>query len=187
MKVFFIASIAGKKDFLASYEKIIEILESKRCKVISDHVIKDSCDMKDLKLRKEYQKYSKKIHKLINESDAVVAEISYPSIMVGYLLSYFLRQRKYVLCLYQKNPHRILIGDSSRLLRLKKYNPNQPKRLIEIIQKFLYEAKENSLHIRFNLMLDDMTNRQLDQQAKRNGVSKADFIRKLIEENISVS
>lgn len=184
MKIFFIASIAGKSDFLNNYKKIINITEKSGHKVVFDHVLKDTCDMKDLKLKKKYRQYSKNIHALINESDAIIAEISYPSIMVGYLLNYSLRQRKNVLCLYQKNPHRILVGDSSKLLRLKKYNPNQEKKLINTIKDFLSNLKNNTLHIRFNLMLDETTDRTLEKQSKKVKISKADYIRKLIEENV---
>lgn len=184
MKIFFIASIAGKSQFLNNYQRIIDILKNLGNKVYSDHVIKDMCDMRDLKLKKEYRGYSKRIYKLINESDAVVAEITYPSIMVGYLLNYSLRQRKYTLGLYQKNPHRILIGEASKFLRLKKYAINQNKRLNTIVNAFLEDIKKDSLHIRFNLMLDETTDRTLEKQSRKVKISKADYIRRLIEENV---
>lgn len=187
MKIFFIASIAGKHNFLDDYLKIINITRKYGHHVISNHVIKDTCDMNDLKLKKEYKKYSRNIFNTLNSCDAVIAEVSYPSIMVGYLLNYSLKQRKHTLCLYQKNPHRILVGESSKLLRLKKYNSKQEKRLSIIINDFLVDTKDNALNIRFNLMLDESTNKLLEKKSKKVNLGKAEYLRKLIEENVDNS
>lgn len=182
MNIFFVASIAGKRDNLKNYIAIIDLLKKEGHQVFFDHIIKDNCDIKDLKKRKDYKEHTMSIHNLLKRSEIVVAEISHPSIMVGYLLSIGLRQRKYTLALYKNNPHRILVGDPSKFLKLKKYKHN--KELKKIWSSFLKTIDNKSLNIRFNLMLDEGLDAILREKSKELNISKADYVRRLIESRI---
>lgn len=183
MKVFFSASIAGKNKYLKDYEMIIRAIKEFGHDVYSDHVMKNECDRDDLKLKKDYREYSKSIKNLLNESDVVVAETSFPSIMVGFILHLALQQRKSILVLFQNNPHRILVGDTSKFLVLRRYRPNQYQKLKKILSKFFDKARDKSLYIRFNLMIDETLDRIIEKKSKKENISKADYIRKLIEED----
>lgn len=185
MKVFFNASIAGKSENLRAYEIIIKAIKEHGCEIYSDHVIKDECNTENFKLKKDYRNYSKTIRKLLTESDVVVTESTFPSIMVGYILHLALQQRKHVLVLYQNNPHRILVGDSSEYLNVKRYNPKQYQKLKTILGKFFDKTKNKSLNIRFNLMIDEMLDKILEKKSKKINISKADYIRKLIENDVN--
>lgn len=185
MKVFFNASIAGKNKYSKDYGIIIKAIKKLGHIVYSNHIMKNECDRKDLKLKKDYRKYSKLIKDLLSKSDLVVAEVSFPSIMVGFILHLALQQRKQVIVLYQNNPHRILVGDASKLLTLKKYNPKQHHRLMSILKDFFNKNKEDSLNIRFNLMIDKTLNAMIDRKSKAASISKANYIRNLIEEEIN--
>ena len=181
MKIFFNASIAGKNKYSKDYEMIMHAIKELGHTLYSDHVMKNECDREDLKLKKDYREYSKSIKDLLSESDVVVTETSFPSIMVGFVLHLALQQRKSVLVLFQNNPHRILVGYTSKLLTLRRYRPNQYQKLKKILSKFLNKAKDKSLHIRFNLMIDEALDRTIEKKSKKENISKADYIRRLIE------
>lgn len=183
MKVFFNASIAGKNKYSKDYEMVIRAIKELGHIVYSDHVMKNECNSEDFKLKKDYREYSRSIKDLLSESDAVITDISFPSIMVGFILQLALHQRKSVLALYQNNPHRILIGDSSKLLTLRRYRSNQYQKLKIILKKFFDESKNKSLYIRFNLMIDETIDRTIEKKSKKENISKADYIRRLIEED----
>ncbi len=184
MKVFFNASIAGKNKHLQDYKIVINAIKELGHTVYSNHVIKNECDREDLKLEKDYRKYSKSIKDLLSKSDVVVTETSFPSIMVGFVLCLALQQRKSVLALFQNNPHRILVGDNSKLLTLRRYRPDQYQRLKKILSKFFDKDKNKSLHIRFNLMINKTLNRTIEKKSRKENISKADYIRRVIEEDI---
>ncbi len=185
MKVFFNASIAGKSEGVKDYGLIIKALNELGCKVYSDHVIKEECNTEDSKLRKNFRNYSKNIRRLLADSDVVVTESTFPSLMVGYILQLALQQRKYVLALYQNNPHRLLVSDSSDYLSVKRFNPKQYPQLKITLSKFLEKTKNKRLNIRFNLMIDSIIDKTLESKSKKINISKADYIRRLIEEDVN--
>lgn len=184
MKIFFNASIAGKEKYGKDYEVIIRALQELGHEIIHTHVTQGECITKDIKLRKKHQKYSSSIKNLLNKAEVMVVESSYPSISVGYLISIALYQHKPTLVLYQHNPHRLLVGDSSRFMTLKSYNPNNYPKLVATIHNFLEATRKKSLKFRFNLMLDETMNNILASKSRTYQISKADYIRQLIEKNL---
>lgn len=184
MKIFFNASIAGKKEHLKDYKMIIRAIQELGHEILYKHVTEEECVTNDVKLRGKYRRYTTEIKKLLSKSDVMVAESSYPSISVGYLLSVSLALHKPTLILYQHNPHRILVGDSSRFLSLRKYKRNSYSKLVTTLHHFIKHAKKKTLRSRFNLMLDETMNSLLERKSKKSHMSKADLIRRLIEKNV---
>lgn len=185
MKVFFNASIAGKKVHLNAYIRILQAVKELGHEIFSDHVILGEPDTKISKLRKDYRNYSTSIKKLLGDSDVVITEISNPSLAVGYLLHLALQQRKSVLVLYQSNPHALLVGEMNMYLTLKKYSPRQYDKLKEVLKKFFDKSSESFLNIRFNLMIDSALDNALEKRSKKINISKADYIRRLIDDDIN--
>lgn len=186
MKIFFNASIAGKEKFGKDYERIIRALQELGHKVIHTHVTQGECITNDLKIRKKHQEYVSAIKNLVNKADVMIVESSYPSISVGYLLNTALHQHKPTLILYQHNPHRLLVGDTNRYLKLRKYSQNDYPKLVATIHNFLESTRKKSLKFRFNLMFDETSDNILTSRSKAYHISKADYIRKLIEKNLEL-
>ena len=184
MNIFFNASIAGKEEHLKDYEMIIRAAQELGHKIFYKHVTEEECVRNDIKLRGKYRKYTTEIKKFLSKSDAMIIESSYPSISVGYLLSISLLQHKPTLVLYQHNPHRILVGDVSRFLTLRKYNGSDYSKLVTTLHHFIENTKKKNLRFRFNLMLDETMNRLLDAKSKKYHMSKADLVRRLVEKNV---
>lgn len=184
MKIIFHASLYGKSLYEKQYEKIVRVCIDLKNQVYSDHVLKRSYHDTDKYTREDHEIDFQKITGEIKKSDVVVVEGTYPSIGTGHYMTIALNYLKPTLVLYQKSPHGVLVGDPNRLLFLEKYNIENIDDLVKKISKFLQTAKHKTLRNRFNLMLDDEMVDYLDNQAKIENLSKADFIRQMISEKI---
>lgn len=182
MKIFFHASIYGKRFYEKQYKTIVEICKSNKNQVYSDHILKRGYRNTDKFSREDHERDFRKITDEIKKSDAVIVEGTYPSIGTGHYMTIALSYLKPVLVLYQKNPHGVLVGDPNRLLFLEKYDTKDLEELRKKIVKFTLLAKKKTLKNRFNLMLDDEMVEFLDIQAKRLNLSKADLIRQMVSE-----
>jgi hypothetical protein len=116
------------------------------------------------------------VRRAIFRSDAVVIEASYPSFRLGFEAFFALSQQKPVLVLSQSRNYGHLI-DQPNLFGAK-YTPFT---LPDEIEKFLKHVRQHKLRNRFNLFISDHQRKHIEEAAKHYGVSKSDYIRKLIE------
>jgi nucleoside 2-deoxyribosyltransferase len=135
MKIYFSGSIAGGRNDLETYQKIVAYLKSKEHRVLTEHVVQ----LDVLELEKKLtpgQIYTRDIE-WIKECDCVTAEVSNPSLGVGYEICYALRIDKPVLCLYRKGIFltRMLLGNTSDGLVVREYEKDSEWK--EIIDSFL--------------------------------------------------
>lgn len=101
MKIYFCGSIRGGRDLAATYAKLIPMLGSYG-KVLTEHLGSDEeIESKDRILS------DKTIHdrdmQWIIEADVLVAEVTVPSLGVGYEIGRAIEMNKPVLCLFQKD------------------------------------------------------------------------------------
>ncbi len=121
MKIYFGGSISGGRKYLETYRKIVAYLKSEGHRVLTEHVVQPDV----LELEKKFtprQIYTRDIEWL-KESDCLIAEVSNPSLGVGYEICYALRVGKPVLCLYRKGIFlsRMLLGNPSDGLVIGEY------------------------------------------------------------------
>lgn len=100
MNIYFCGSIRGGRDLAASYARMIALLGSYG-KVLTEHLgSNEEIETKDRILS------NKEIHdrdlQWIIESDLLVAEVTIPSLGVGYEIGRAIEMNKPVLCLFQK-------------------------------------------------------------------------------------
>jgi len=104
MKIYFSGSIRGGRDDVDIYCQIIDYLQSFG-KVLTEHV-------GDISLQSfgETQTDDKEIHdrdmELLLQSDLVIAEVTNPSLGVGYEIARALEHDKRVICLYRKQKNK---------------------------------------------------------------------------------
>ena len=111
MNIFLSASIRGGRDMLSTYIEMCKYLGENGHDVLSWHVA-------DLKLEKteslltEQEIYIRDME-FLEKSHCVIAEVSTPSIGVGYEISSALQKMLPVLCLYtpQTNVSAMILGD----------------------------------------------------------------------------
>ena len=99
-KIYFCGSVRGGRELASSYRKIIRILEES-AQVLTEHLGDDEAvSGKDARLS------DREIHERdlewLKESDLVVAEVTIPSLGVGYEIGRAIELGKPVLCLYRE-------------------------------------------------------------------------------------
>jgi len=99
MKIYFSGAIRGGRGDVSIYQEIILYL-NQFGKVLTEHVGDDS-----LKSTGEVRKDNKAIHdrdlELLLESDIVIAEVTNPSLGVGYEIAKAIEYRKRIFCIYR--------------------------------------------------------------------------------------
>jgi nucleoside 2-deoxyribosyltransferase len=135
MKIFLSASIRGGRHMLYVYTEILELLQSHGHDVLSSHVADPQLEDKE-SVMTEQEIYERDMG-LLSRSECMIAEVSTPSIGVGYEICRALQLGMPVLCLYSQysNVSAMILGNSSDLLIGKKYANYQEMR--ERILNFL--------------------------------------------------
>ena len=137
MKIYFSASIAGGRAYLAIYKKMVAHLKAAGHHVLSEHIIRDDIFSDEEKWAPK--KVFEQDIQWLDECDVVIAEVSNPSLGVGYEICYGLHIGKKVLCVYQKGLFisKMITGNTAENLILFEYA--ELGELFEMIERFLEE------------------------------------------------
>ena len=98
MKIYFAGSIRGGRDFSHIYPLIINRLK-KYGEVLTEHVANDDYLLLEESHLTDYEIHERDIDWLMN-SDIVIAEVSNPSLGVGYELGRAIENNKRIFCLF---------------------------------------------------------------------------------------
>jgi nucleoside 2-deoxyribosyltransferase len=104
MKIYFAGSIKGGREKREEYEQLIRFLNEFGC-VLTEHLGKEDWTIQNEEKysdNEEEHVYIRDV-KWIDECDVVVAEVSIPSLGVGYEIGYAESKNKKVICLYDIN------------------------------------------------------------------------------------
>jgi len=96
MKIFFAGSIRGGRNMLFEYKQIIALLKKMGHTIVSEHVAFSKLEEAEARLAEE-EIFSSDI-RFIDECDCLVADVTMPSIGVGYEICYAVSKGKRVLC-----------------------------------------------------------------------------------------
>ena len=139
MKIYFAGSIRGGRDDAEIYYQIIKFLQEYG-QVLTEHV-----GEKDLNVMGESTLSDKQIHdrdmKWLLESDLMVAEVTNPSLGVGYEIGRAIENNKKIVCLYRKLQNKKLSAMISGLIRVKNIEYNKISDLIEHLDLYLKNLK----------------------------------------------
>lgn len=125
MDIYFSGSISGGRNYLETYQEIVAYLKSQNHQVLSEHVAQPN--ILDLESNFPDKYVFQRDIQMLERSDCVIAEVSNPSLGVGYEICHALHINKPVLCLYLKGVFltRMLTGNTSPLLTIKDYQANE--------------------------------------------------------------
>ena len=181
MKIYFVASIKGKSEYLNNYKSIIKTLEDLGLDVICEDVQTSTEELVSSLSDERRIKHYKNVLKWINSSELVIAEASYPSLGVGFEISLALEKGKPVIVLYKEEyaPHFIKGIESERLLLIK-YNLRD---LRETLKRAIEDAREQ-VDVRFNFFISPKIGVYLDWIAKHKKIPRAVYLRRLIEKDM---
>ncbi|HOT96663.1 MAG TPA: nucleoside 2-deoxyribosyltransferase [bacterium] len=100
MQIYFAASIAGGRSYLPTYRRMVDFLKAGGHRVLTEHIVAQDV------LRQEQPFSARQIFERdaawLESCDCVVAEISNPSLGVGYEICYALDCSKPLLCLHAR-------------------------------------------------------------------------------------
>ncbi|XP_061830067.1 5-hydroxymethyl-dUMP N-hydrolase [Nerophis lumbriciformis] len=140
MKIYFCGSIRGGRDDVHLYQKIVQKLQTFGT-VLTEHV---SCST--LTDKGEGRLGDREIHDRdldwLTQADVVVAEVTQPSLGVGYELGHAYITRKRILCLFRPSSGRTLSAmirgaDNGELMMVRDYDEEH---LDQILDQF-FETK----------------------------------------------
>ena len=135
MTIYFCGSIAGGRDFLDTYTKIVRYLQSLGHTIPTEHIIDPNVldGEKSLTAREIYERDVA----WLSGADCAIAEISNPSLGVGYEIGYALDHGKKVLAMYQKGlfVSRMITGNPHPNLTIIEYGSEAEAK--ELIDQFL--------------------------------------------------
>ena len=120
MNIYFAASIRGGRDLLPTYQAIVEHLRYAGHVVLSENVAFETMAEQGISDEEIYRQDTA----WLDACDAVVAEVTTPSLGVGYEIGYALHQaHKPLLCLCQEGTYlsAMLRGNSDPNLRIVYY------------------------------------------------------------------
>jgi len=178
MKIYFTASLRGKKEFGENYVKIVHLLEEEGYSVYSDHILKTNFVDIENQDKDEVRKAYRKLGEEIKKSDIFVAEVSTQSLSVGHEISEAMNMNKPVVVLYMGD-HRpsLLFGADYDKLQIIKYDNDT---LGTQLAKAIEEAKQHS-DVRFNFFVSPKILTYLDFVAQKRMIPRSVFLRDLIE------
>jgi hypothetical protein len=99
MKIYFAASITGGRDFADIYVDIVMELR-KYGEVLTEHIVDTALDDRGNQVSKSAEEIFLQDRAWIDEADVVVAEVTQPSLGVGWELGYAQSIGKKVICLF---------------------------------------------------------------------------------------
>lgn len=132
MKIYFAGSIRGGREHQEIYAKIIEYLE-KYGKVLTEHVGEVALNTNFESQNKEEYIYTRDTS-WIKEADVLIAEVTSPSLGVGYEIAYAEKLNKPVLCLFSEVSDKSLSAmiQGNKDLTVRKYkNFEDAKKIID--------------------------------------------------------
>ena len=133
MLIYFSCSIRGGRQKEKTYEKIVQELK-KYGNVLNEEIAKSNLEVEEIHNTPE-QIYNKDIE-LIKRCDIVFAEVTVPSLGVGYELAYAEKIKKKVICIKESNKDISAMIIGNRNFKIINYNTMEDlTKKIQIIMK----------------------------------------------------
>ena len=181
MTVYFTASVSGKKDLMEQYKAIVNVLKTKGNEVISEHVLNVSPTDLNTETEEDRVSQNKQLTKWLNQADIIVAEVSSPSVSVGYEIALGLDKSKPVFVVHQAStPPPALVGEKSERFLLSSYDLEDLKNTIQVSFDYLMDQVDT----RFNFFISPKHQNYLDWISQNRKIPRSVFLRRLIEKHM---
>jgi len=186
MKVYYIGSPRGIKEYGAIYKKTTKILKELGYDLISDLIV-DLDGAEKLYAASSYKKrveYYKLTMEAIKKCDIAVVEVSIHSMSMGYIVEKVLSLGKPVIVLHLvgHEPY-FFSGIENEKLQICEYNESNIK---QVLKQALNLAREN-MDVRFNFFISPKIGAYLDWVSQNKKLPRAVYLRRLIEGDMTKS
>lgn len=180
MKIYFTASSRATTQEKENHELIYETIIELGNQHIDDY--RKQHDQKKFYSSNDNEKANvyKQALDFVKNADVVILEVSTHSLTMGYLIKHAIDTHTPVIALHTKNHSPgFILGIDSDEFQLIEYNSDNLKEKLSKALDYVQGLDD----VRFNLMLPPKINAYLSEAAKKDNISKARFIRNLINEH----
>ncbi|PWI48308.1 hypothetical protein CEE45_07590 [Candidatus Heimdallarchaeota archaeon B3_Heim] len=143
LKIYLSGAIRGGRQLQKTYQIILDFLQKNNHEVLTHHVA--SQDVLEIENSLSEVDIFTKDENWLNECDCVIAEVSVPSLGVGYEIAYALCIKKPVMAIFGKKFEPIsamIAGNTSPLLVVEKYSSHS--QLISFLAPFLDKIQSST-------------------------------------------
>ncbi len=121
MNVYFAGSISGGRDYVETYREMIAYLRTLGHHVFTEHIIDPNVFERESRFTPE--EIYKRDMEWLEQSDCLIADVSNPSLGVGFEVATALFRVRPCLCLYHKDVFlsRMILGNPSPVLWVRSY------------------------------------------------------------------
>ena len=188
MRIYFFASKSKEQKFHKRYEKIYNSLRKSGCLVATN--LQDNKNFFD---KKEMTEIEKSGQMPLEKIDALIIEGSTPSSEIGYLVAFALTHKKAILYFLEEG---MRIDQNLKQLEkdqnITKYlhiNHYTDKTIYSQLYDFLNHVNKRGIireypSLKFTLRITPTLERYLDWKSKKLKITKADFLRNVIEKKV---
>lgn len=182
MKVFYNASLTGKKLFNREYEAIYKVIhDTEKVTLLHCPVLVGSAEKVVAETIGQAAAYFKKLQAWVKEADVCVFESSYPSMGVGYEIAMATQLGKSVIVLHLPGKRSdTLAGLPSDKLQVIEYTLESLKTVLAEALAYAVEQQDT----RFNFFVSPRIINYLDWVSKKKRIPRAVYLRRLIEEDL---
>lgn len=135
VKIYFCGSIRGGRQLAQTYEKLIEMLQHHGI-VLTEHLADDEEIQRKDRVLSDREIHDRDLQWII-DSDLVVAEVTVPSLGVGYEIGRALEMGKPILCLFNRGSRHTLSAMIAGIDEVEIYYYREPEELAEILGNFI--------------------------------------------------
>jgi len=178
MRVYFTASLRGKKEFGENYVEIVNALKKLEHRIFCEHILGNDSPRVSSFSKDDAKKNYSRILSEIKKAEIVVAEVSTQSLSVGHELTEAMSLNKPLIVLYtgDRKPG-LLFGSSYEKMQIVQYTPGE---IDGVMKKAIEEAKKQE-DVRFNFFVSPKILNYLDWVAQKRMIPRSVFLRNLIE------
>lgn len=134
-KIYFCGSIRGGRQLARTYEKLIEIIQSYGI-VITEHLGDDDEIQNKDRVLSDQEIHDRDLQWII-ESDMLVAEVTIPSLGVGYEIGRATEMGKPILCLFNTDLQHTLSAMIAGIEGVQVCNYKKPEELKKTLEQFI--------------------------------------------------
>lgn len=181
MTIYFSAALTQKRQFGKYYNQIVAHLQKKEHQVFQDTTTTSFLQAVNKNGQQRFE-YYQQVKRWIKQSDAVFLEVSFPSTLhIGHEVSLGIQAGKPVVALFKKNHEpSFFLGFDHELLLWAEYDDFSLATSLDQGLRFA----QDFLPIRYNLFLTRYQHHYLDFWAKQSQISKAAYVRSLIDKDM---
>jgi nucleoside 2-deoxyribosyltransferase len=134
-KIYFCGSIRGGRQLAITYEKIIKLIQH-HGKVLTEHLGDDAVIQNKDRILSDREIHDRDLQWIV-ESDLLVAEVTIPSLGVGYEIGRAFEMGKPILCLFNTESNQTLSAMIAGIEGMKVLYYKDPEELKGELQQFI--------------------------------------------------